>query len=700
MQTPKARKTCTGAPQKTSPRSISSEVPRKTSPRAGSSEVSQKISPQVVRQLKTAARDSDEAASSSNLSSRIPKERSPKVADHRLSQSPVSEKKRPSVVAEREHQISQLEHDLKTVKDQLCSSEASKKQALKDAEESNQLLLALSSELEESQKQLLEQLNSEKGHIIEICKNSEEQDQTLQSELDAIKKDQSVDSTALTSALNEIKQLKVHLEMVAESEATQTKNSELAQSELHKLKENLGETLSIVEDMKKQLRDCKESEARAQVLVGETLMQLETAKKTVESLRSDGFKAIEAYDAIASELGQSRARITFLEELVSKLKSGISDSQNVSDCKTDLKSKENEKTEESIEAEVISVKLEVERLRHALEAAEIKYNEEQSQSAEQMRSVYESMEKLKSISSQREAELESKLRRSEDEIEEMKAKLMDKETELRGICDENEQLTTRLESSMSDQREYELEKELQKSKNDMENLRANLMDKETELQYVAEENETLKLKIQEINMGNLSDEFVSEVEAARCAEQEALMKVGYMTEEVEKSNRRTARMTEQLEAAQATNAEMETELRRLKQIFFMASQTSHSRTLLFITLVCTLLVNCSGESDANEKVFIVYMGDLPKGDFSISSMHLNMLQSVMGSIDKICGIDIARLVGLISLATMEESQTPVTKATASATVSEPAIVSTPINAMVDGNTFPANGNVISLNASS
>ncbi|CAI9776423.1 unnamed protein product [Fraxinus pennsylvanica] len=63
----------------------------------------------------------------------------------------------------------------------------------------------------------------------------------------------------------------------------------------------------------------------------------------------------------------------------------------------------------------------------------------------------------------------------------------------------------------------------------------------------------------------------------------------------------------------------------------MASQTSHSRTLLFITLVCTLLVNCSGESDANEKVFIVYMGDLPKGDFSISSMHLNMLQSVMGS---------------------------------------------------------------------
>ncbi|CAI9770841.1 unnamed protein product [Fraxinus pennsylvanica] len=558
------RKTSTGAPQKASPRSISSEVPHKTSPRAGSSEMSQKISPQVVRKLKTAAQDSDQPASSTNLSSRVPKERSPKVANRRLSKSPVSEKKRPSKVVELEHQISQLEDDLKTVKDQLCSSEASKRQAQKDSEELNQQLLALSSKLEESHKQLLEQSNSENGQVIEISKNSEECDQTLQSELDALKNDQSVDSAALTSALNEIEQLKLQLEMVAESEATQTKNSESAQSELYKLKENLDETLSIVEAMKKQLGDCKESEARAQLLVGETLKQLETAKKTAENLRSDGFKAVEAYDAIASELGHSRALVTFLEELVSKLNSDISDSPNKGDSKTDFESKDNERSEESIEAEVTSVKLEVERLRHALEAAEIKYNEEQSQSAERMRSAYELMEQIKSMSSQREAELEFKLRLSEDEMEELKANLMDKETELQGICDENEQLTIRLETSLPDQREYELEKDLQKSKTDMENLRAYLMDKETELQYVSEENETLKLKIKEIKMGNLSDEVASEVESARCAEQEALMKVGYMTEEVEKSNGRTTRMAEQLEAAQATNAEMETELRRLK----------------------------------------------------------------------------------------------------------------------------------------
>ncbi|CAA3003803.1 Hypothetical predicted protein [Olea europaea subsp. europaea] len=49
---------------------------------------------------------------------------------------------------------------------------------------------------------------------------------------------------------------------------------------------------------------------------------------------------------------------------------------------------------------------------------------------------------------------------------------------------------------------------------------------------------------------------------------------------------------------------------------------------------------------------------------------------------------------------MENSQTPVTKATALKTMSELAIVSKPINAMAESNMFPTNGNLISLNASS
>ncbi|KAL2239797.1 interactor of constitutive active ROPs 3 [Sesamum indicum] len=558
MQTPKARTSSSGAPQKNSPRSISSEATQKNSPQAASSEASQKFSPRVVRQLKTSPRYSDHTASSSNQVSRAPKEKSPKVADHRSPRSPASEKRRPSRVSELESQVSQLENDLKIVKDRLCSTEELKKQAQKDAEESNQQLLALSLKLQESQKQLLEQSAPKEV----LCEITEERDEKLQSELEAIQKQHSSDSAALASALDEIKQLKTQLEIVAESEATHSKNSEAEQNELHKLRENLSNTLMLVEDMKNQLRDSKESETQAQALVGETLVQLEAAKKMVEMLRSDGLKATEAYNSVASELDQSRARVNFLEELVSKLKAdihtgGSKDSLSEGD---DLK----QRTQESLEMEVNSVKVEVEQLRSALEAAEIRYNEEQAQSAEQIRNALEMVEKIKSASGQREAELESELRKSKYEIEELKANLMDKETELQGICEENEGLTVKLENTLSGQGEHELEKKLQKSNAEIENLKVRLMDKETEWQHISEENEKLKLEIKEMIKGKVSDEIVSDIESARAAEREALMKIGYMTEEVDKSNRKAARVAEQLEAAQAANAEMEAELRRLK----------------------------------------------------------------------------------------------------------------------------------------
>ncbi|KAL2486635.1 Interactor of constitutive active ROPs 3 [Abeliophyllum distichum] len=532
MQSAKARNSSSGERQKISPQSInSSDVPHKTSPR-------------IVRQLKIAAQDSDSAASSSNRARRTPKVRSPKVADWRSLGSPLSEKKHPSRVVELEHQISQLENDLTNVKNRLCSSEASKKQAQKDAEESNQQLLALSSKLEEYRKKALD------IHIVERCKDTEEQDQTLQSELADIQEQHSVKSDALASALSEIKQLKVQLEMVAKSEAIQTEHSELVQSELHTLRENLEETLTLVEDMKNQLRDCEELEARDQALVGETLMQLETAKQTVEALKSDGFKAMEAYDAISSKLNQSNARVNILEELVSKLKADVScvggkDSQDEGDCKT----------------ECTSLKLEVERLQSALEAADIRYNEEQARNAEEFRNAYALVEQIKSTTSQREAGMESEVQKAKEKIEELKANLMDKETELQCICEENEGLMMRLENTLLGQREYELEMELQRSKADVEELRKNLMEKETELQNLSEENEILRMRIKENNRSKTSDD---ELEIARAAEKEALKKVNYMSEEVNKSNGRAARVAEQLEAAQASNAEMDAEFRRLK----------------------------------------------------------------------------------------------------------------------------------------
>ncbi|KAL8516104.1 hypothetical protein ACS0TY_014690 [Phlomoides rotata] len=543
MQTPKARSSSSGGPQRVSPRSVcSDEVSKKSSsPQAASSETPQKISPRVVRQLKTGPRYSDHTASSSNLASRVPKDRSPKVNEHKSPNSPNPEKKRPSRVSELESQISQLENDLKIVKDQLCSTEALKKQAQKDVEESNQQLVALSLKLEESQKQHLEKSASEEV----VGETSEERGQRLRVELEAIREQSYRDSAALVSALDEAKQLKVQLEMVTESEVTNLIKSESEQEEFRKLKENLSGTLLIVEDMKNQLKDSQESEAQAQALVGETLMQLETAKKMVETLRSDGLKTMEDYNAIASELEQSRARVGSLEELVSKLNADIS-------------KKEERRSPESVETEINSLKHEVEQLRSALEAADMRHSGEQTRSAEEMQTALALVEKIKSASDEREAELEMEIQKSKYEIEELKANLMDKETELQGICEENESLTLKLKSSLSGQRGNELEKKLHESNAEIENLKASLMDKETDLEKTLKENEKLKMEIKN------GVEVGTDIESARAAEREAVMKVGYMIEEVDKSKRKAVRVGEQLEAVQAANAEMEAELRKLK----------------------------------------------------------------------------------------------------------------------------------------
>ena len=53
---------------------------------------------------------------------------------------------------------------------------------------------------------------------------------------------------------------------------------------------------------------------------------------------------------------------------------------------------------------------------------------------------------------------------------------MDKETGLQGISEKNEGLMMKLQSNLSCQREYELEKELKKSKEDVIKLKENLMD--------------------------------------------------------------------------------------------------------------------------------------------------------------------------------------------------------------------------------
>ncbi|XP_041025790.1 interactor of constitutive active ROPs 2, chloroplastic [Juglans microcarpa x Juglans regia] len=540
MQTPKAR--------------TSSEVPQKKSP----------ATPRTARQLKTPGSDSDPA-------SRTPKDKSPKVIERRTSRSPNSEKKRPIRVSELESQLAQLQEDLKKAKDQLNSSESWKTKAQQEAEEAKQELFDMSAKLEESQQQLLELSASEEARLQELRKISQDRDRAWQSELEAVQRQHSMDSAALASAMNEIQKLKVQLEVVVESEATQAKSAESAHAEIKGLRMELSRTLALVERFNTECNNCKESEAWAIEVANKTQRELEEANATAEMLRSDGIKAMEAYNSLSVELEQSKVQVESLEGRVSTLQVDVVDSngKKLADPTGTYKIvQENEENEETnkLKMELNFLKLEVGKLKAALDAAEVRYQEEYIQSTLQIRSAYEQLERTKSESCQREAEMELELKKLKAQVEELRVCLMGKETELQSISEENGELKLKIEKNLSSEKEYKLAMALRKSEADLAELKASLLDKEAELQNITEVNELLKMEIKkrDLERNQVNDEVVALAEAARTAEREALMKLGNIAEEADKSSQRAERATEQLDAAQAANSEMEAELRRLK----------------------------------------------------------------------------------------------------------------------------------------
>lgn len=525
MQTPKSRNV--------------TEVPRRTSPAA----------PKTARKLKTPGSDA---------ATRTPKERSPKVVVRRSPRSPVSEKKHPTKDSDLETQLAQLQEELKKVNDQLNSSESLKRRAQLEAEEAKKQLTAMSDQLEESEKQLLELSDSEEARIMELRKLSQDRDRAWESELEAVQKQHEFDSAALASAMNEIQKLKIQLERVADSEANQARHAESAYAEIQSLRVELMETLTLVEKLRNQLNDSKESEACSLEEVSKAQMQLEVAKMTEDTLRSEGLKAMEACRSLSLELEQSNNQVATLEELVSELQSA----QSIESAQENGVNVE----AEELKTELNNLQVEVSQLRAALEVSETRYQEEYIQSTLQIRNAYELVEQSKSESIQREAEWEAKLKAAKSDLEELKEKLMSKEAMLRNISDENKELNMQVEKIQSADRESALDAVLKESESTLGVLRASLLDKETELQSIKEENEILnsEIKKRETEGSKVNDEALALAEAARTAEKEALMKLGYLTEEADNSIRKAARVTEQLDAAQNANSEMEAELRRLK----------------------------------------------------------------------------------------------------------------------------------------
>lgn len=523
-------------------------------PRNGPSEVPQRTSsatPRSARVTKTGGHESD-SSTSVHTPTKTPPERSPKVVDRRSPRSPVTEKKRPTRISELESQITQLQEDLKKMKDQLSSSEAGKKRAQQDAEEAKKELQDVSAKLDDSQRQLVEFSAAEENRLQELRKISQERDRAWQSELEATQKQHSVDSAALASALSEIQRLKQQLEDAVKSEAARAKQSKEAHDELEFLKQDMTETLSTLESLKIQFKTTQKSEAEAQAMVSEAHQQLEMAKTSVEILNSEGLKLRESLSTVTSELEESRAQVNSLEEMVKKLRA-------------DKIAEEGDKSKLLDKSGGGSGESEVEKLRSALEAAKIKYEEELIQNTTQIQSAYEQLERTKTDCGLREAELESVLKNMRTEISELKAALVDKESELQKLAAVNKEITE-IENAQVKQMDSELEAKLMKSITDIAELKANLMDKETELQNISEENEILKSEIgkKETTSRKSYEAVIAELELAKAAEQEVTMRLGHVTEEADKCSRRAARVAEQLEAAQAMNSEMEAELRRLR----------------------------------------------------------------------------------------------------------------------------------------
>ncbi|URD74890.1 Interactor of constitutive active ROPs [Musa troglodytarum] len=498
------------------------------------------VTPRPKRPMKVTGSESN-TSSAINQSKHL-SDRSPKI-ECRPTKASETEKRRPSRVTELECQISQLQEDLKKTRDQLNLTESWKRRAQQEAEEAKKELLVMSLKLEDSQGQMEELSTAEEARIQELRKISQERDRAWQSELEAIQNQHSVDTAALASAMNEMRRLKLQLEMVLRSEAALAKKSEADRLEIQSSKTNLAEASFTIENLKVQLRSSEKAESDAKSTLTETRRQLEAAQSTIESLLSDGSKLMESFSIVATELKESRSRVKPLEETVKKLQqeqftAHIQPSVDLGNPKKICFG---------------SSDSEAEQLMSALEDALVEHQQEQILSMVKLQRTYEMMDKMSADSRLRESELKLRLSEAESEIAVLQTSLFDREVELRRISDMNKKLVADIDK----RREHQIQSEAA-----VISLKSKLADKETALRRLSEDNEKLKLELRrvETEKQNACEAAVAETMTAKTA----LTKLGFISEEAEKNSERATRAAEELKAAQAAKTEMEAELRRLK----------------------------------------------------------------------------------------------------------------------------------------
>jgi hypothetical protein len=465
-----------------------------------------------------------------------------------------------------ESKVSQLQDELKKTNDQLSASEERWHQAQQKAEEAMKQEQVAGAKLEDLQRQLAEFSAAEDTRLQELHKISQERDRAWESELDVVQKQQSVDATALSSATAEIQRLKQQLEAAAESDAARVKLCEYAETEIEGLKQEMEIRLATIEGLKVNVAESDKAAAEANAMTVETKQQLETAKATIESLGAEGGRLQEHLRSKDVELSESKALIVSLEDDLKKARAEVTESLKKAWCVgSDM-----DASFGNVEPEALKKVLttfgdangscgspdaeEMEQLRTALEVAEVRCQEEQTRMCIETRTAYEMLENVKADCTRKVQELEFELKNKHEELVAAQA--------ASAAGNAQQGLVPMSESGV----QPELEAKLTKSMADITELKASLMDKETALQSLADENEMLQLEAgkAEAELRGKYEAAVAELELAKAAEQDVRMRLGLVTEEADKSSRRTARASEQLDAAQAAGAEMEAELRRLR----------------------------------------------------------------------------------------------------------------------------------------
>ncbi|KAL1545865.1 hypothetical protein AAHA92_22543 [Salvia divinorum] len=367
----------------------------------------------------------------------------------------------------------QLQEDLKRTKE---------RRALQEAEEVKKQLTAMAAELVESQNQL-----------------KEFSEQEWQSEMEPFHKHYS---------MAEIKKLRMQLDRVTKSQAAQARHAE---SEIQSLRVELTETLILVDRLKTQLNEY-ESYALDEVRRAEK--QLEVVKTAENKLKLEHDNDVQQYNSLLLDLDKSNSRVKSLEEVVATLQSDLA----------------------NISANSSAENGEVDEMKSALGDAERRYIDEYIQSTIEIQNAYQLVELTRSESSEREAQVDAKLRDSRAQVEELRIKLVEKENAV--------QITSKLKEEADDGvREAKLELEVLK----------------TSLQATSEENEKLRRKMLKTEIERRK--ALELVESSRDAEHEALLRLDSLAD---KSCKKVERVTEQLDASQASNAELEAELLRLK----------------------------------------------------------------------------------------------------------------------------------------